>query len=1461
MSKATIIWSSIRGLFQRSKRASAGQGLQRNSLSLESLEERRVLAVTPLSIGFSSNHIYINGSDADDVAIVTEVTPGTINVYFESEGQSVSRDFDKSQVVRIFFTGKQGNDQFTNLTNIGAKATGDEGNDTLVGGSGNDDLQGGDGDDTISGRDGNDEIKGNVGADTLDGNGGDDSLWGGTENDVIYGGDGNDRLLGDAGNDRLLGGAGNDAIAGGDGDDAIAGGDGNDNLGGGLGNDVISGNAGDDLIQGEAGDDTLFGNEDNDTIRGGDGHDFMRGDSGNDTMYGDAGNDSLSGNEGDDLLYGGIGNDSLTGSDGADRLFGEVGDDRLIGGGGIDSISGGFGNDAINGGDGDDSLSGDQGDDVVSGSFGNDTITGAEGSDSLFGDDGDDSLWGGSDNDTINGGLGNDRILGDAGNDRLFGGDGNDSFSGGDGDDSISGGDGDDGITGGLGNDTISGGAGDDAINGNEGNDSLLGDQGNDNVWGGEGDDLIYGGSGADRLLGDAGNDRLFGEDGNDSLAGGDGQDYLDGGNDNDILGGGNDRDLILGGIGDDQLLGEDGNDVMWGGAGNDTLTGSIGNDMLLGDDGNDSLKGEAGHDILIGGTGIDDLDGSLGDDILIGGQVHYALEQLDQILAQWTSSQSYAARIAAIEDEAFAAHLMSEHTVFDDYVADTLRGGTEQDWFFVTGSAAFYDPNLTEHEHEEDQEHQQAHTAGGHHNVHVIGEIPVVEGFALIDALDTLRDVSTGELVHTIVPHADNDSKRTEHISLFELVKYADVTHYAVQSGHWSNPATWHDGVIPTEGARVLVPIGVEVTVDQILAPEIATIRVDGTLSFATNKTTHLKVDTIVVTDTGSFVVGTAASPIAANVRTRITFTDNGAIDRDWDPYGISRGLITHGSVSMYGATKQDSLELVGLVSAGSTTLVLAGAPTGWRVGDKVLIAGTVLDAGESEERTIRAIVGNTIVVDPLQYNHFTIPGQNVHIANLTRNIILESEGSHATRRGHVMFMHNRDVDINYASFNRLGRTNKAQYLNDAVVDADWNLVEGTGTNPRGRYAVHFHRNGTAMTGTPSVVNGSVVYDNVGWGFVNHSSYVNFTNNVASAVFGAGFVTEVGDEVGSFSDNIAIGIRGTNEKLIERHDIQDHGYTGDGFWFQGAGVSVTNNVAADAQGHAFIYYTRGLNFGGDARYLASNLTDPSIANGAVSMVTDFVPIREFSGNVGYSSGHGLMLRYNLRDADHNGFSVIENSTFWNNHIGVNLAYSENVILNDLRIIYENGAALGAYGVTGNGETRDTTINNITVSGYNTGIDPGRQGYTIINGGTFATRYGVVVRPSSEPGRSVLIQGNIQMVPMSLLIPYPTVQYEVDMRWDTDTLNGTDYAPIDHLFYEASTILNFGPYQNQQAYFAVQARDAVPFPVTEPQIPSQYVGLTNQQLFDQFGLIAEGEFAPSNAITVPTIRGLIDPFV
>ena len=60
------------------------------------------------------------------------------------------------------------------------------------------------------------------------------------------------------------------------------------------------------------------------------------------------------------------------------------------------------------------------------------------------------------------------------------------------------------------------------------------------------------------------------------------------------------------------------------------------------------------------------------------------------------------------------------------------------------------------------------------------------------------------------------------------------------------------------------------------------------------------------------------------------------------------------------------------------------------------------------------------------------------------------------AAKRGHIMFMHNPDVDVRYVQFDHLGRTRK-----DIHVTNGFNDPMNPGTNPRGRYAMHVHRSG----------------------------------------------------------------------------------------------------------------------------------------------------------------------------------------------------------------------------------------------------------------------------------------------------------------------------------------------------------------------------------------------------------------
>ncbi len=1209
---------------------------------------------------------------------------------------------------------------------------GDRGDDRLEGGSGANLLRGGPDNDTLLGGDDSDHLYGEQGRDRLYGNAGNDSLEGGHGEDFLNGGTGDDVLDGQEGNDELLGGDGTDRLVGGLGDDQLRGGSGRDRLDGHDGDDLLEGGDGADQLYGNAGNDRLFGHEGNDRIEGGDGNDRLDGGAGNDVLTGQEGNDELLGGDGTDRLAGGLGDDQLTGGLGDDRLDGHEGNDLLEGGDGADQLYGNAGNDRLFGHEGNDRIEGGDGNDRLSGGAGNDVLTGQEGNDELLGGDGTDRLAGGPGDDQLSGGLGGDRLDGHEGNDLLEGDDGADLLYGNAGNDRLFGHEGNDRLEGGTGSDYLHGGSDDDIAIGGDGDDQLLGADGRDYLYGdggrnslegGSGDDYLQGGNNNDTLLGGLGNDLLYGRGGEDLLYGDEGSDRLDGGFGNDLLNGGNGDDTLLGGAGNDSLLGFAGNDNLLGGDGTDELTGGSGNDVLAGNGGPDALYAGDGNDVAIGGTGADTIYSGQGENILVGGSTVYDndVTTLRKIANYWNNGNGFEARVHHLRTpEALPFELTMDDTVYDDQIRDQLWGGSDQDWILVTGANYIYDPFGLAAPHET----TTSDTGHAHHSSSsFVGTPPELEGFALVDSVDKLNSADANDVVTTQLPHFGDRLRFSEHLSLFQLVRYEDVTHIAISSGSWADPASWADGVVPREDARVLIPVGVNITIDRQISHEVFSIRVDGTLSFATNVNTELRVDTLVVSDVGHFEMGTDTQPIQDGVTARLLFTDSGAIDRTWDPFGISRGLITHGSVEIVGSEKSSHHEALQTLPAGTRFVALDRVPTNWQVGDEIVIAGTTAGADQDELREILAINGAVVEVAPLSFSHVSpSSSMRVHVANVTRNAVLTSEATETPRRGHTMFMHNRDVTIRYAGFYGLGRTDKSIPIDDPMVDIDWQLTPGTGTNGRARYAIHFHRNGASESGTPSLVDGTVVAGSAGWGYVNHSSYVNVTNSVAYDVLGAAFTTETGEEVGLFRGNISIHTPGSGDAIESRLRVNDFGHAGHGFWLQGPGVEVVDNVAVGANGSGYIYYMIGLRENGVTTHFdTANLLDPSIAKGAESMLMSEVPNRPFSDNVAYASDRGLTVQYVLRDAVHNTQALFENSIFWNNNTGVETSYSKNTTFRNTIVVHDPSDT-PMFGVSRNIVTRNLTFENVVVVGYQYGVWVPRSGNTMVDGGFFANR-------------------------------------------------------------------------------------------------------------------------------------------
>jgi hypothetical protein len=156
--------------------------------------------------------------------------------------------------------------------------------------------------------------------------------------------------------------------------------------------------------------------------------------------------------------------------------------------------------------------------------------------------------------------------------------------------------------------------------------------------------------------------------------------------------------------------------------------------------------------------------------------------------------------------------------------------------------------------------------------------------------------------------------------------------------------------------------------------------------------------------------------------------------------------------------------------------------------------------------------------------------------------------------------------------------------------------------------------------------------------------------------------------------------------------------------------------------------------------------------------------------------------------------------------------------------------------------TRDITYDNLTVTGYDRGIEVARSGYALVQGGNFDNHIDILVQTGVSSTRSVLLTGFAGLP-------------RVVMGSAFDPISGS----VAHIFLQDTVVIDYGPFVNQRLYYRWQRAGAVPFPEPRVGLPAEYVGLTTQQLWDQYGIAVGGEIAPSDVIEVPSITGLIGP--
>jgi hypothetical protein len=623
------------------------------------------------------------------------------------------------------------------------------------------------------------------------------------------------------------------------------------------------------------------------------------------------------------------------------------------------------------------------------------------------------------------------------------------------------------------------------------------------------------------------------------------------------------------------------------------------------------------------------------------------------------------------------------------------------------------------------------------------------------------------------------------------------------------------------------------------------------------------------------------------------------------WDPLQFSLGLLSHGEVSIYGTHVTSFVSGQANNSANSTKLDLGlPVPTDWKVGDRLIVSGNTgtnaANVNQDDQVQIASISGNVITLSastPLMNQHFR---NSTYIADVNRNATFESETPGIiARRGHVMFMHNDDVHVDAAGFYGLGRTDKRTAIDDPIVKDDPDhpglnttdvlltdinpsdpslghrvlvpvvdatgatvidpatglpkmQIAKTGLNPRGRYAVHFHRTGTDSGDTPATINDSVVIDSPGWGIVNHSSYVNVTDNVVFNAVGASYVTEAGDEIGSFDHNLAMHSQGSGQHIKARETIQDFGHQGDGFWLQGGNVSVTNNVVTGMRHSGYVFFPRGLNQKeiGVTQISGANLTNYSWADPTKFYDVGDVPLKQFKGNIDIGGEDGYESWFTLLNATHDSRNVIENFKVSNTTVaGIAIPYTRDTTFKNVTVTGNPARPLGV-GIDRNGVTESIDYDHVNVQFWEIGIAVPQRGNNNITGGKFNDLKNIYIVSADKPDRVVNINDASPTDPIQFLdnlklnvngVVTAAKQYDIYLAADLQP----NFLDLPRVFLRDAIQIGLVTHNGQQVYFYEQAANFTPFPSTTqsnsllfgpkaaPYVPAQLLNKTNAQLYAQ----------------------------
>jgi hypothetical protein len=407
--------------------------------------------------------------------------------------------------------------------------------------------------------------------------------------------------------------------------------------------------------------------------------------------------------------------------------------------------------------------------------------------------------------------------------------------------------------------------------------------------------------------------------------------------------------------------------------------------------------------------------------------------------------------------------------------------------------------------------------------------------------------------------------------------------------SGAWSDIKTWGGAKLPVAGDRVQIRAGHHVVYDRKSEDVIRSIHVAGTLSFAADRDTELNVGLIKIqpgddasedgfncdahmTDPDpkqpkpALEIGTPEKPLDAKFTAKIRLHYVEGMDKEACPAIVCCG----GRMDLHGAPMNRTWVKLGANAPGGDKAVsLSEAVTGWRKGDHIIVTASNRNGDDmpsrrpggkgpkllTEERTIATIDGTKIEFEqPLEINHLGSGDYRAEVANLSRNVIVESADPKGVR-GHTMYHRNSAGSISYAEFRHLGK-------------------EGI----LGKYSIHYHLVGDTMRG--SSVFGASIWDSGNrWVTIHGTNYLLVKDCVGYQSIGHGFFLEDGTEEFNVLDR-NLAVQAFKGKKLPKQALPFDQNEGAGYWWANSLNTFTRNVSCENDRYGFRFEaTQGSSF------------------------------------------------------------------------------------------------------------------------------------------------------------------------------------------------------------------------------------------------------------------------------------------